>query len=125
MKKVVLLVYGLFGAVAVILGLASLLSPTSLSSDALSSPDLAHHLREQGASVLFVGLISFWCVFNYEQTRIVHYCLLVFAFALAAIHWFEFLEGNRTLASPLLNSVPFAILLLTSFFLPRSKTIHD
>lgn len=124
MRRVKILVYALVGAVAVIYGLAALILPSGLSSEAATDGHLAHIMREQGAAILFVGLMAFWCMFNYGQSKTIHYFLIVFTFALALIHWYEFLNDNRSLASPLLNSVPFLILLATAFLdTKRSEAI--
>jgi hypothetical protein len=40
----------------------------------------------------------------------VHYFLIVFAFLLSAIHWFDYLNGHLNWMSPLYNTVPVALL---------------
>ena len=40
--------------------------------------------------------MSSWCIFNYEQRRIVHYFLTLFTLLLAAIHWFDYLGGETS-----------------------------
>jgi hypothetical protein len=42
----------------------------------------------------------------------VHYFLIGFAFLLAAIHWFDYLNGHLNWISPLYNTVPFIVFLL-------------
>ena len=42
----------------------------------------------------------------------VHYFLTLFAFLIAAIHWFDFFGGHLSWKSPLYNTAPFLILLL-------------
>jgi hypothetical protein len=111
MKKVNSIIYGLFGAGAIVYGVATLFSPSVLVSEASQSFHLAHILREQGAAAIFIGLMAFWCIFNYERRRGVHYGLMVFAFLLAAIHWGDHFAGHLPWISPVYNSVPFAVLL--------------
>jgi predicted ferric reductase len=111
MKKINSVIYGLFGAGAIAYGAAALLSPAVLESNAAQSFRLAHILSEQGAAAIFVGLMAFWCIFNYEHRRVVHYFLMVFAFLLAAIHWRDHFAGHLSWMSPLYNTVPFAVLL--------------
>jgi hypothetical protein len=123
MKKISLMVYGIYGSVAILVGLTALLFPTMLEPHA-PSPQLIHILREQGAALVFVGLISFWLLFNYHQRRTIHLLLTVFAFLIAGIHWFDYFGGRRPLASPLLNSVGFAVLLVLSIFSPRPQKVH-
>ena len=121
MKKVSLLVYGIYGAVALLVGVTALLFPTTLEPDAPAR--LVHILREGGAASVFVGLVSFWLLFHYEQRRTVHLLLTVFAFLIAGIHWFDYFGGRKPLASALLNSVGFAVLLTMIIFSPRPQKV--
>jgi hypothetical protein len=111
MKRVNSIVYGLFGAGAIVYGVATLLSPSVLVSEAAQSFHLMHILREQGAAAIFIGLMAFWCIFNYERRWGVHYFLMVLTLLLAAIHWWDYFAGHLFWMSPLYNSVPFAVLL--------------
>jgi uncharacterized membrane protein len=120
MKKTSLVVYAILGAGALLYGVAALFFPSFLLPEARESPLLTHILREQGASAIFIGLMGLWCIFHYEQRRAVHYFLALFAFLLAGIHWFDFVEGRRPLVSGLINSVPFLVLGALAIFLPRS-----
>ena len=73
------IVYCLLGGLALGLRAATLVSPPSLLEEAAQSFHLVHAMRENGAAGIFIGLMAFWCAFNYEQRRSVHYCLMVFA----------------------------------------------
>lgn len=119
--KINCIVYGLFGIGAIAYGTANLLAPGIMLSEAGQSIHFAHILREQGASAIFIGLMAFWCIFNYERRRSVHYCLLVFAFLLAGIHWHDYLAGHLPWMSPLYTSVPFLVLLVMAFFSRRES----
>ena len=121
MKKINSIIYGLFGAGAILYGATALLLPAVLESGAQSFR-FAHILREQGAAAIFIGLMAFWCIFNYERRRGFHYCLMVFAFLLAAIHWFDYFAGHVPLMSAVLNSVPFLVLLIMTVF-SRSREV--
>ena len=122
MRKISLVAYAVYGTIAVIGGLALLLSPTTLESQA--STQMIHILREQGAALTFIGLISLWLLFNYDHRRTVHLLLTVFAFLIAGIHWFDYFGGRRPLASALLNSVGFVVLLALAVFSPRPQKVH-
>ena len=121
MKKISFLVYTLYGSVAILAGLTALLFPHTLEPDA--SARLVHLLREGGAALVFVGLISFWLLFHYDQRRTVHLLLTMFAFLIAGIHWFDYFGGRKPLASALLNSVGFAVLLAMIIFSPRPQKV--
>lgn len=110
MRKTNSIIYGLFGAGAIIYGVVALLAPAFFMSEAAQSFHLRHIFREEGAASIFAGLIAFWCILNYERRTTVHYCLMVFAFLLAAIHWFDHFAGYLGWISPLYNSVPFLVL---------------
>lgn len=112
MKNVNQIIYGVFGAGAILIGVASLMFQGLIISEAHRTIELSHVLREGGAGGIFVGLMSIWCIFNYERRAAVHYFLIVFAFLMAAIHWFDYLTGHRQLMSPLINSVPLIVLLV-------------
>ncbi len=112
MKKANQIIYGLFGAGAILIGIVSLMFQGLFIPEAQRTIELTHVIREGGAGEIFVGLLSIWCIFNYERRAAVHYCLIVFTFLMAAIHWFDYLTGHRPFMSPLLNSVPLIVLLL-------------
>jgi len=115
-KKISSIVYGIFGAVAIVFGVAALLIPEAVVPEATESRDLAHIIREQGAATIFLGLMSFWCIFNYERRRVVHFFLILFTLFIAGIHWFDYLEGRRPLMSGIVNAVPFVIFLAMAVF---------
>jgi len=121
MKKISFLVYTLYGSVAILAGLTALLFPNTLEPDA--SARVVHILREGGAALIFVGLISFWLLFHYDQRRTVHLLLTVFAFLIAGVHWFDYFGGRKPLASALLNSVGFVVLLAMIIFSPRPQKV--
>lgn len=112
MRTVFKSIYGVFGAGAIALGLLALISPGSAVNQASNSFLLGHLVREEAAAAIFIGLMLLWCIFNYERRAGVHYALMVFAFLLAAIHWFDYLSGHLRWLSPLFNSVPFLTLLV-------------
>jgi hypothetical protein len=123
MKKLSLVFYGLYGSVAILAGLTALLFPTMIETHA-SSTELIHIFREQGAALVFVGLMSLWLLFNYDQRRTVHLFLTLFAFLIAGIHWFDYFGGRKPLASAVLNSLGFVVLLALALFSPRRQKVH-
>ena len=108
-SKVAKMVYVVFGGIAILFGLANLIAPSVLHSDAAESFPLMHNLREQGAAFVFLGLMSVWCSFNYERSRTIHYFLTLFNLFIAGIHWNDFLNGHLPLMSPLFNSIAFVV----------------
>ena len=120
MKKTNQIIYGVFGVGAILFGVAALLFQEALLSETHRSFPTTHIFREEGAAAIFVGLMSLWCIFNYERRTSVHYFLMAFAFLIAAIHWFDYFAGYLPWMSPLYNSVPF-IVLTTMAVLSRSR----
>ena len=118
------IIYAVFGAVAVLYGVATLVNPAVLVSEATTFP-LSHVMREEGASAIFVGLMFLWCIPNYAGRRSVHYFLMLFALLLAAIHWFDFFAGRIGWLSPLYNSVPFVVLLVMAALSRRLTATSD
>jgi hypothetical protein len=123
MRKLNQIIYGAFGALAIAYGLAALVSPATLLAEAARSFHSAHLLREQGAAGLFIGLMFLWCIFDYERRRTVHYFLMLFAFLLVAIHWFDYFSGHLPWISPVYNSVPFAVLLVMAILSRRVSSV--
>ena len=95
-----------------VLSLGALIRPEAIAPEASQLFPVAHILREEGAAGVFIGLMLIWCIFNEDRRTPVHYFLTVFAFLMAAIHWWDFLHGHLSWKSPLYNTVPFLILLL-------------
>ena len=112
MKKASLVIYGLFGAIAIVYGITNLLFPAFMVPESAQSFVLSHILREQAAMAIFIGCMFLWCIFNYERRTTVHYFLIMFAFLLAAIHWFDYLSGHLNWRSPLYNTVPLIVLVI-------------
>src|SRR5688572_24118483 len=109
----------MFGSLFLVLGVIAVLAPAAALPAEGQSSLMAHLVREQGAHAVFIGLMSFWCLRHLSQRGFVHYALLVFAALFSAIHWSEFVSGNRSLLSPILNTLPFLALGLTA---PRFST---
>jgi hypothetical protein len=89
-----------------------LVGSVGLLAAAVLNPDNAsyeqrHLMRELGAALVFVGLMSLWCNFNYDRSRTVHYLLTLFNLLIAAIHWYDYSRGDLPLTSPLFNSLAF------------------
>jgi uncharacterized membrane protein len=112
MKKTNQIIYAVFGVGAILFGVVALLFQGALLSEARRTFPMTHVFREEGAAAIFVGLMSLWCIFNYERRAAVHYFLMVFASLIAAIHWFDYFAGDLPWISPLYNTVPLIVLSL-------------
>jgi hypothetical protein len=126
-KPVVKAVYVLFGALFLVVGLGVLLADSGLLPGVrevalrVAHGDLntLHIIQEYGAILVFAGLITLWFARRYELSRPFHWAMTA-SWALHALaHWFD-VRGARSLAGPLVNTVPFA-LFLTLGLLRRSR----
>ncbi len=123
MKKTNSIIYGLFGVGGILYGVVALLVPTFFIVEAAQSFHVRHLLKEEGAAAVFVGLMAFWCIFNYERRAAVHYSLMIFAFLLAAIHWSDHFAGYLGWISALYTSVPFLVLLIMRILDRKSEVV--
>jgi hypothetical protein len=107
-------VYGVFGALAIGLSVLALFQPALAIPTEAYSALTAHLVREQAAGGIFIGVMAFWCLFNFDRRRGVHFALIVFTAVFAAIHWSEYFHAKRHLLSPVLNSIPFLAFVATT-----------
>ena len=119
-KAVTGVLYGLFGAISMLVGASVLLLETGLLPAVVSRAVMnaangdaraLHIIQEFGAFLVFNGLIAFWFARHYDESRFFHWALTA-AFGLIALaHWFD-VRGEHSMIGPLVNSVPFALFLL-------------
>lgn len=119
-KAVAGVLYGLFGAISLLVGASVLLLETGLLPEVLrravmnaanGDTSALHIIQDFGAFLVFNGIISFWFARHYDESRFFHWALTA-AFALVALaHWFD-VRGEHSSIGPLINSVPFALFLL-------------
>ena len=124
MKGVARAIYGLLGAVAIVLSILVLCKPALALHPEDYSPLTAHLIREQGAEGLFIGLMAFWCLLNFDKRRPVHFALILFTALFAGIHWAEYFHARRQLSSPLLNSIPLLLLIAATPFRFQPNEAH-
>lgn len=128
-KVVVKLFYVLFGALFLAVGLGVLLLDTGLLPTgaweaalgfANGNLETLHVMQEYGALLVFVGLIALWFARRYELSRPFHWAMAA-AWALHALaHWFD-VRGARSLAGPLLNTLPFILFLLVGLLRLKAR----
>jgi hypothetical protein len=118
-RALVKTVYVLFGVLFLGVGLGVLLSDSGLLPGvrgvalgfAHNDLNTLHIMQEYGAILVFVGLITLWFARRYELSGPFHWAMTA-SWALHALaHWFD-VRGARSLAGPLVNTVPFALFLL-------------
>jgi hypothetical protein len=115
MKAFTKVVYALFGTFAVVAGVVALVMPSLALPPSVAVPIASHLVREEASAFVFIGLIFFWCLTHYEQRRPVHLALLVFVVLFAGVHWADHLSGRSGIVSPLINTIPVALIAVTAF----------
>ena len=115
------IVYALLGLLYLLIGAGSMLLPTGWLPQGLAdgmlagevpSPFVGHVLQEFGTVLLALGLVFLWCASRKEQSRGLHWAL-TFYFALdALIHWVGPDGPIGSWSRGVINSIPFAVMLL-------------
>jgi hypothetical protein len=116
MRAFTVAVYGLLGVLAVVAGLIAFVMPAVALPPNELTPLTSHLTRELSSAFVFIGLMFFWCIRHYEQRRPVHLAFLAFIVLFAGVHWLDYLGDRRDVMSPLLNSIPVALLAITAPF---------
>jgi len=81
-----------------------------------------HIMQEFGSLLVFAGLITFWFLWHYEQSRPFHWAMTVFWGLFAMAHWFDVRGPFPSVGGPLLTTVPFILLLLIGLLRTRTET---
>jgi hypothetical protein len=110
--------YGLVGIVFMVIGLGvvlfkSGLLPQSATESILHTTDNnmygLHLLQEFGALMVFVSLISFWFIRNYQHSLSFHWAMTVFFALLAVVHWTDVRGMQPSLMGPIINTIPVTL----------------
>lgn len=118
-KAVVRIFYALFGALLLAVGVAALLLETGLLpasaketavSFANGNLDTLHVMQEYGTLLVFVGVITLWFARRYELSATFHWAMTATLGLHAFAHWLD-VRGERSLAGPVVNTVPVALFL--------------
>ncbi len=118
-------VYGFFGAVFLIVGATVMLLHTGLLPEniknividfARGDSNSLHLIQELSSILVFSGLITFWFIRHYEHSKAYHWAMTTFWALFALAHWFDGSEGPRSVAGPLINTIPFTVFLLIGLF---------
>ena len=113
MERIARAFYGIIGVLALAAGAAVLAAPSLLARPEAPAV-VSHLLREEAAAFVFIGLMCMWAFRDPAARRPIHFSLLVFTGLFAAIHWAEYFKDFRHIASPILNTIPSAVLLVTA-----------
>jgi hypothetical protein len=123
-------VYGFAGAVYLLAGVSVLLLGTGLLPGPVrdlildiadGNPNSLHILQEFGSLLVFTGLITFWFLWHYEESRPFHWAMTVFWGLFALVHWVDVRGSFQFGIGPLINTAPFGLFLLIGLLRLRSE----
>ncbi len=112
--------YSLAGAVYLIAGVSVLLLGTGLLPGPVrewivligqDQPNTLHIMQEFAATLVFVGLITFWFVRHYERSRPFHWAMTLFWGLVSLVHWFDIRGTFSYDVGQVINTIPFALFL--------------
>jgi hypothetical protein len=121
--------YGIMGAAFLAVGISTLLVNTGLLSDAIrdvlmefsqNNVGFLHIIQELGTLLVLVGLLSFWCVWNYDHSRAFHWMLTIYWALMALIHWFNVADPTISVVGGLVNTIPVAVFLTIGLLRART-----
>jgi hypothetical protein len=114
-------VYALFGTVYLAAGVSVLLLGTGLLPPALrglivdlghNEPNTLHIMQEFGSLLIFVGLITFWFAWHYDQSGTFHWAMTLFWALFALVHWVDIRGSFQVGVGQAINSIPFVLFLV-------------
>jgi hypothetical protein len=80
-----------------------------------------HLIQELGSILVFVGLITFWFIRHYEQSKPFHWAMTTFWGLFALVHWFDSGRPRESIRGPLINTIPLLLFLLVGLLRARSE----
>jgi len=112
------MLYSLVGTIFLAAGVSVLLLKTGwLPADlqdtildaAGGNSETLHIFQELSSVLVFAGLITFWFVGHYEQSRTFHWAMTGFWALIALVHWFDIRGPFGSVVGPLINTIPFIL----------------
>jgi hypothetical protein len=122
--------YALLGTVFVAAGVSVLLLGTNLLPGAVRDHivnagrgdlNTLHIMQEFASLLVFVGLITFWFTWHYDQSRLFHWAMTVFWALFALAHWFDVRGPVESAVGPAINTVPFALFVLIGLLRAKAR----
>src|SRR5262249_23026083 len=125
---------GLFGTLYLAAGATVLLFRTGLLPDPVkqiiidsTQGDLnsVHIVQELGSALIFIGLITFWFIWQYEQSNWFHWAMTTFWGLFALVHWFDVRGPFPSVAGPLINTIPYLLFTSIGLLTIRRQATSD
>ena len=109
-KPISKVVYGLFAAAYLLIGITVFAAGTGLLPEPLYGLVLRigqgdvrtlHIMQEFGAFLVFIGLITFWFIRHYDQSRSFHLAMTIAWGMIALAHWFDVRGSRESVIGPI------------------------
>jgi hypothetical protein len=129
-RTIAKILYAIVGVSLLLIGVIVSLLRTGLLPEAVQNfsirftdgnPNALHITQEFGALMIFAGLISFWFIRHYEQSKAFHWAMTIFWAFIAFAH---FGAGHKS-PGPIINSVPFVLFAVVGLIRWRSERKAD
>jgi hypothetical protein len=125
-KSLYVLLGGLFlaaGVSVLLLGTGLLPAPVrDILLDVGRHDENTLHIMQEFASLLvFAGLMTFWFVHHYDQSRPFHWAMTLFWGLIALVHWFDVRGGFEYGLGQVINSIPFGLFLAVGLLRQRTE----
>lgn len=130
-KALAKLLYGFFGFLFLIAGASVSLLHTSLLPEVVKNliisvahgdSNTLHITQEFGSLLVFAGLITFWFIRHYEQSKPFHWALTTFWCLFALAHWFDARGIAQSIRGPMINTLPFILFVLVGLLRSTSRS---
>src|SRR5437773_6447387 len=130
-KALAKLLYGFFGALFLLAGASVSLLHTGLLPEAVKNliinvahgdANTLHITQEFGSLLVFAGLITFWFIRHYEQSKPFHWALTTFWCLFALAHWFDARGAFHTALGPMINTIPLILFVLVGLLRSTSRS---
>jgi hypothetical protein len=117
-KAITRVLYGVFAAAYLLVGITVVAAGMGLLPEPLhgvvmrvvhGEVDTLHIIQEFGAFLVFIGLISFWFIRHYDQSRTFHLAMTLAWGLIALAHWFDVRGSRDSVIGPIINSIPFIL----------------
>jgi hypothetical protein len=127
-KIMAMSLYAIVGAVFLLAGASVLLLGTGLLPASVRDlihaigndhPNSLHIMQEFGSLLIFAGLITFWFMAHYEQSRPFHWAMTTFWALFAFVHVFDIRGGWDLGIGQSINAIPFALFLVVGLITVR------
>ena len=133
-RKISKVIYLLLGGLFLLGGIIAIINPNIgipvredgstnevMGYTALLVDELLHATMELSSTFIGLGTVMLWKALNFEKTAVLDYLFLLFFIIFAGIHWFEFIQGTRSIMSPLTNSIPLLLLTIVIFLRKKER----